>query len=100
IFGCILAAGAVLTYRSYGINKNDATPSWCLWASAITCWLWVLFALAIDAGGTARWWKFFIDGGQNVLLAYLLAPLLASLITLLGITWYGHLGAHAASGII
>jgi predicted acyltransferase len=38
VAGC--AAAALLLNRAYGISKNNATPSWCLWACAITAALW------------------------------------------------------------
>ncbi len=46
IAGC--SSGALLLHGLYGINKNNATPSWCLWACAITAALWLLFYLLAD----------------------------------------------------
>src|SRR6185436_8642256 len=70
IAGCAL--GALILHRVYGINKNSATPSWCLWACAITAALWMLFYLLADVL-PLRWaTRPFAIAGHNVLLAYLL----------------------------
>jgi len=69
--GC--AAAALLLHRLYGISKNNATPSWCLWASAITTLLWTNFYLISEVWKKAERLKLFAIAGQNVLLAYLLS---------------------------
>jgi len=99
-FGLACAVGAQLLYRSYGINKNDATPSWCLWASAITCWLWIIFSMLIDGAHLDRAFKFFTRGGENVLLAYMLIPIWYEAMGLLGWDWYWKLGNNVTIGIL
>lgn len=82
--GC--AAGGLLLHRLYGINKNNATPPWCLWACAITALLWLGFYFVTDvlpAGHTLV--KPLIIAGGNVLLAYLLSEMLPSLLELVGL---------------
>ncbi len=75
--GC--AAGAVLLNGLYGISKNNATPSWCLWSCAITAILWLGFYFLSDVHQSARIIsKPFSVAGQNVLLAYLLSEMLPS----------------------
>ncbi|MEA2736467.1 MAG: hypothetical protein QOE14_2918, partial [Humisphaera sp.] len=81
------------------INKNNATPAWCLICAALTCWLWAIVALLIDRVGEPRPVRFFIRGGQNVLLAYLLMPLLLHFIWMTNLTFYDKLGATPAIGI-
>ena len=101
IAGC--SAGALLLHGLYGINKNNATPSWCLWGCAITGALWLLFYLLADVrpqGLSARLAQPFAVAGSNVLLAYLLAGMLPSALNLLGLDdWYSRLAepdlAHA-----
>jgi hypothetical protein len=103
IFGVGLAIGAILLRRLYGINKNDATPSWCLWASAITCWLWIVFALltARPLPAPMKWIvNFFARGGENVLLAYMLMPLWYALLEMTGWEFYWRLGNNAGVGIM
>lgn len=101
IAGC--SAGALLLHGLYGINKNQATPSWCLWACAITAALWLLFYLLADVrpqGLNAKLTKPFAIAGSNVLLAYLLSEMHGSALDLLGLGgWYSRLAqpdlAHA-----
>jgi predicted acyltransferase len=78
LFAAGCAAGALLLNGLYGISKNDATPSWCLWSCAITALLWLAFYFVTDV----RPMKFishpFSAAGKNVLLAYLLSEMLPS----------------------
>lgn len=92
------AAAAMLTKGLYGISKNNATPAWCLWASAITAACWLLFYLVGDVARASVVTKPFAIAGQNVLLAYLISEMLPSLLPLLHLgDWYGHL-AEASLG--
>lgn len=101
LFVATCAAGAWLLHGLYGINKNAATPSWCLWASAITAALWLVFHVICDTRLTR-----FIGGslafaGSNVLLAYLLSNLLPSLIDLVGAgAAYGRLAEPALANAV
>ena len=96
------AAGAWLLHGLYGINKNNATPSWCLWASAITAALWLLFYFVSDVSPLGFIARPFAVAGQNVFLAYLISEMLPSTIDLLHLNdWYGGLAgpnlAHAVA---
>jgi predicted acyltransferase len=71
IAGC--AAGALLLHPLYGINKNAATPSWCLWACAITAALWLIFHGLCEFRLTRPIAKPLAAAGGNVLLAYLIS---------------------------
>ena len=101
IGGC--GAGALLVHGLYGINKNRATPSWCLWACAITAALWLLFYFLADVrprSFAAKFAKPFAIAGSNVLLAYLLSEMVPSALDLFGLdAWYSRLAqpdlAHA-----
>jgi heparan-alpha-glucosaminide N-acetyltransferase len=101
IAGCSL--GALLLHGLYGINKNQATPSWCLWACAITGALWLLFYFLADVhpqGPSAKLAKPLAIAGGNVLLAYLLSEMHGSALDVLGLDgWYSRLAqpdlAHA-----
>jgi heparan-alpha-glucosaminide N-acetyltransferase len=87
ILGC--AAGAWLLTGLYGINKNAATPAWCLWACVITAVVWLIFHCLCDLGPVHPIGRIFALAGQNVLLAYLLSEMLPSLLTLLRVDqWY------------
>jgi predicted acyltransferase len=76
ILGC--AAAAQLLAGLYGISKNAATPSWCLWACAITGLIWLVFHLLSDLGPVHPLARVFALAGRNVLLAYLLSEMLPS----------------------
>jgi heparan-alpha-glucosaminide N-acetyltransferase len=77
------AAAALLLSGLYGINKNQATPSWCLWACAITAALWLILHGLCDGATAPRLAKVLAVAGQNVLLAYLISEMLPSLLDLL-----------------
>jgi len=86
------ASAAWLLTGLYGINKNSATPSWCLWACAFTAALWLLFYFLADVKRVAWVARPLAVAGQNVLLAYLLSEMLPSLIDLLHLNqWYARL---------
>ena len=90
IAGC--AGAALLLHSLYGINKNSATPSWCLWACAISATLWLAFYHLCDVHSIRRVTRPFSAAGENVLLAYLLAEMLPSVIEFVHLDdWYGWL---------
>ena len=91
IAGC--AAAALLVNGLYGINKNEATPSWCLWACVFTGALWLAFHLMCDSGSPPRVARVLAIAGANVLLAYLLSEMLPSFLDLTHLgNWYDALG--------
>jgi predicted acyltransferase len=94
---CFIATcsmGAWLLHGLYGINKNSATPSWCLWACAITALLWLILHFLIDGRSVGVMARPLVLAGQNVFLAYLLSDLVPSAIDLLRLDdWYAGLAA-------
>lgn len=99
-WGIFLLIAATLVYPVYGINKNDATPSWSLICAAATCFVWAILSLLIDVAGIQRPLALFINGGQNVLFAYLIMPLFIHTIWWLGLSFYGKIGHYSlAAGI-
>lgn len=93
IAGC--SAGALLLHGLYGISKNNATPSWCLWSCAITATLWLILYYLTDIRPVSCIARPLSIAGQNVLLAYLLSDLLPSAIDWLQLSdWYGGLAGH------
>jgi predicted acyltransferase len=99
ILGC--AAAALLLEGLYGINKNAATPSWCLWACAFTALLWLVFHILSDIGPVHPVARIFALAGQNVLLAYLLSEMLPSAAALLGVNqWYDKAGEISLAAAI
>ncbi|HEY5915340.1 MAG TPA: DUF5009 domain-containing protein [Verrucomicrobiae bacterium] len=98
VIGC--AAAALLLNRAYGISKNNATPSWCLWACAITAALWYAFYLICDVRRAKIISRPLALAGENVLLAYLISDLLPGLLQALRLgDAYGHLAANLPSAI-
>lgn len=94
LFASGFAAAAWLLTRLYGISKNNATPSWCLWSCAIAAGLWLLFYFVTDVRPVKFLAKPCRLAGQNVLLAYLLSEMLPSPLGLIhfqdppGLAWY------------
>jgi predicted acyltransferase len=95
------AAAAVLLRPAYQINKNAATPSWCLWAVAITAALWAVFHASLDLRPRVpRWAGPLAHAGGNALLAYVLAAWVYHLLALTGASFYDRLGSgDLATGI-
>ncbi|MFL5244552.1 MAG: DUF5009 domain-containing protein [Gemmataceae bacterium] len=92
LFVAGFATAALLLRGLYGINKNNATPSWCLWAIAIAAALWLIFHFLCDYRPIRFIAVPFAIAGENVLLAYLLSEMAPSAIDLLGLDqWYGKL---------
>ena len=64
------------------VNKNAATPPWCLYSSAITVWVWALTYWLMDVKGWKKWAVIFQPGGENPLFAYILQPMVGALFAL------------------
>jgi predicted acyltransferase len=98
VAGC--TAAALLLNRAYGISKNNATPSWCFWACAITAALWYVLYLISDVRPFKIISRPLALAGQNVLLAYLISEMLPGLLNALHLgDGYGHLAANLPSAI-
>jgi len=99
VAGC--AAAAMLLNRTYGISKNNATPSWCLWACAITAALWYVLYLISDVRPVKIISRPLALAGQNVLLAYLISEMLPGLLSALRLgDGYGHLAGSLPFAIL
>jgi heparan-alpha-glucosaminide N-acetyltransferase len=89
LFVAASTAGAWLLNGLYGINKNNATPSWCLWACAITAAVWLILYVFSDVCSVSFLVRPFAAAGQNVLLAYLISEMLPSALDVFQLgTWY------------
>ncbi|UCE40079.1 MAG: DUF5009 domain-containing protein [Candidatus Aminicenantes bacterium] len=109
-YGLGLASAAFLLHsfddihRIFTINKNLATPSWGLWCSAIMVWCWLVVYWLIDVKGWKGWAVVLKPAGRNALFAYILAPLIYSIFSLLEATprgsgFYSRLGSGYSSGL-
>jgi predicted acyltransferase len=95
------AAAALLLNGLYGISKNAATPSWCLWACSITAAIWLIFHALCDLGPVHPLGRILAVAGQNVLLAYLISEMLPSLLDLLHLdTLYSGLAEHGLASAV
>jgi len=98
VAGC--AAAALLLTPAYGISKNNATPSWCFWACAVTAALWYGLYLISDVHPVKIISRPLALAGQNVLLAYLISEMLPGLLNALHLSGgYGHLATNLPSAI-
>jgi heparan-alpha-glucosaminide N-acetyltransferase len=93
LFAAGFAAAAILLHGLYGVNKNAATPSWCLWACAITAAIWLVLYWLCDCWPVGFIARPLSVAGGNVLLAYLISEMLPSVLDLLHLDdWFGRIG--------
>jgi predicted acyltransferase len=83
-FAVGLFLAGCLTDTFEGINKIAATPTWCLWCSALACVVWIVLCQALDATRTGVWLMPLRAAGANPLVAYFLHPIVVQLIVLVG----------------
>jgi len=67
----LLVAGYFLR-PYYKISKIYATPTWCLYCSAICCIIYSALYWLVDLKGYRRWTGFFHPAGSNPLLTYII----------------------------
>lgn len=84
----------------YGVNKIHATPSWCLWCSAIACATWAVLYYLIDVHGRKAPFRPIGAVGGNALFAYLVPSVLYPLFTITGIGYFSLGDGALAVGII
>jgi predicted acyltransferase len=73
-YAAVLFAAGFL-FRSLGISKNAATPTWCLWSSGISVVLFLAIYYLADVRRWQRWAALAKPAGLNTLLTYLLPDL-------------------------
>ncbi len=78
-----LAGAATFTF---GVTKLGATPTWCLWCSAISATLVLALYWLVDVRGFTRWAAFARPAGSNTLLTYLLPDIFYAAFT---VAWIG-----------
>ena len=93
LYGVGLAVAAILLRPAWEISKSRGTPSWCLWGSAITCWVWAFFYWLNDVRGYKVGTGMISPAGENPLTAYLLAPLIYTFFDAFHIGFYKAIGA-------
>jgi len=99
IGGYVMAGWLVLDL--YGVNKNLATPTWCLWSCAITAAVWLPLHFLSAFGSIHPVAKVMARAGQNVILAYLISEMVPSFLGLTGTDeWYSGLAEHGLRSAI
>ncbi len=83
LFGLGLFAAGYLLYPYFGISKNNATPTWCLYSSGISCFIFAFLYWLIDIKKINKWTFFILPTGTNPLLAYIIPYIVYSLFALL-----------------
>ena len=79
---------AILTDCFQGINKNAATPAWCMLCASIACAVWAFLYLVMDVWQYRRWSIIVRPAGANPLIAYLLHPIVVWVLSLAGLGSY------------
>ena len=93
------ACAAMLLRGLYGINKDEATPSWCLWSAAITAGVWLPLWSPTELRPVKWLANPLAAAGRNVLLAYLLSEGLESFLDLLRVgNFYDSLSESSLAG--
>jgi predicted acyltransferase len=88
VFAGMLFAGGFLLRPLYGISKNDATPTWCLYSAGLSCLIYVVLYWLVDLHGRTAWAFFLRPAGANPLLAYILPDVVYSLLAVAGVTYH------------
>jgi heparan-alpha-glucosaminide N-acetyltransferase len=94
VFSILLGLAGVLLYRNFGINKDSATPTWCLWSAAITTVCWIAIYAIVDVAGFRVWAIPFAWAGASALLIYILSELWSAAGPFVNWDWYDNLGAN------
>jgi predicted acyltransferase len=84
-FAVGLFLAGCLTDTFEGINKIAATPTWCLWCSALACFVWIGLYLLLDVAQAPVGSIVLRGAGANPLVAYFLHPILIWLTALVGL---------------
>lgn len=74
VFTLGLSVAALLFDPLFGINKIQATPTWCFLCASLTSLTWVLLYWVMDVRACRAWSRVLRPAGANPLMAYLLHP--------------------------
>jgi heparan-alpha-glucosaminide N-acetyltransferase len=85
-FALVLLVVGYLLRPYFNISKNDATPTWCLYSSAICIVLFALLYWLIDLKKIQGWTAFFRVAGANSLLTYIIPYIVYELMQYLNLS--------------
>jgi predicted acyltransferase len=88
LFAAGLFAAGYLLRPLHGISKNMATPTWCLYSSAICCVAYVILYWLVDVVQCVPLARPLAQFGANPLLAYILPDIFWAALGLLGVTFF------------
>lgn len=83
-YAALLFVAGCMTDFFAGINKIAATPTWCLWSSAVAVVVWIFAYSVIDIWGHKKWAIAVQPAGANPLIAYLLHPIIIWIVAITG----------------
>ena len=84
-YAALLFAAGCFTDTFAGVNKIQATPTWCFWCCSLAVVTWIPLYVVIDVTGWRRWSVPVRITGENPLIAYLLHPIILYVVGLAGI---------------
>lgn len=87
LFAAVLFAAGFLLRPYYMISKIYATPTWCLYSSAIGVVLFCFLYWLIDVKQISAWTAFIKPAAANPLLTYIIPFMVYALMGLTGISW-------------
>ncbi|MGE5362905.1 MAG: DUF5009 domain-containing protein [Bacteroidota bacterium] len=99
-FVLILFLSGLMLRPLYGIDKNMATPTWCLYSSAISCIIYMLLYWLTDVKKYTAWTSLIKPAGSNPLLAYILPDIFYMLLTLFHINVLSVYFGEGITGIV
>lgn len=99
VFALILFAAGYLLRPLCGISKIYATPTWCLYCSAICVLTFCFLYWIIDEKKIMSWANFLKPAGSNPLLAYILPSIFYALLGIFGITFLSNYFGEGLIGI-
>jgi predicted acyltransferase len=100
VFGIMMMLAGYFFRPLYGISKNNATPSWCLYSAAFCCYIFAALYWLVDVKKISRWANFVRPAGANPLLAYILPDIFYVLLSLFGIHVLSQYFGEGIIGII
>ena len=81
----------------FGLAKIGATPSWCLWSSAISIISFLTIYYIVDVLKLRNWTLFMKSAGSNSLLTYLLPDIFYAIF---GLYWLADIAGSGIPGVI
>jgi predicted acyltransferase len=81
----------------FGLAKIEATPSWCLWSSAISIISFLIIYYIVDILKLRNWTLFMKSAGSNSLLTYLLPDIFYAIF---GLYWLADISGSGILGAI